>query len=308
MVSSASVQLSKIVDITNCTDVMEEAERIFRYWYDGTSWNAVGECASMVMDMFGGRLAGYHACDTEYHDLSHTMSVVLATARIADGVFLGHGPYPADLTRDLFIAALLHDVGYIRHQGEEDGTGARFTSGHVVRSADFARIHAASSGSTPEGSGCDGEREARLIMATGLRDEFESQAWVDSTEREAGAVLGSADLVGQMGDRAYLEKLLFLYREFVEAGFPGYETEFDMLRKTKAFYEATRNRLDRTLGGLRHAVRRHFLERYGIDRDLYDEAITRQMEYLQSILDDESTNFRKKLKRTGALRDPEAFS
>ena len=31
-----------------------------------------------------------------------------------------------------------------------------------------------------------------------------------------------ADLVGQMSDRAYLEKLLFLYYEFKEAGFPGY--------------------------------------------------------------------------------------
>ena len=100
-----------------------------------------------------------------------------------------------------------------------------------------------------------------------------------------------------MSDRAYLEKLLFLYYEFKEAGFAGYETEFDMLRKTMGFYELTVSRLDGDLGGVRAMARRHFAERWGADHDLYAEAMGRQMDYLQNILDDASTNFRKKLKR-----------
>ena len=110
-------------------------------------------------------------------------------------------------------------------------------------------------------------------------------------------VLASADLVGQISDRKYLEKLLFLYYEFKEAGFPGYDTEFDMLRKTIGFYEMTIARLDVELEGVRSSARKFFAERHGIDRDLYAEAMDNQMDYLRGILDDESTNFRKKLKR-----------
>jgi len=100
-----------------------------------------------------------------------------------------------------------------------------------------------------------------------------------------------------MADRAYLEKLLFLYYEFKEAGFAGYDTEFDILRKTMGFYSLTMDRLDGEFHGVRGLVRAHFAERWGTDADLYDEAMGRQMAYLQTILDDATTNFRKKLKR-----------
>ncbi len=70
-------------------------------------------------------------------------------------------------------------------------------------------------------------------------------------------MLGSADLLGQMSDRAYLEKLLFLYKEFREAGIPGFNTEFDIIRKTVDFYEITVQRL-----------RGPFAEAYGSPRTI----------------------------------------
>jgi hypothetical protein len=286
-------QLASLVDCDDTSAVIAEARRVFSFRHDETSWGAIEAAAGDILDLFAGKFPGYHACDTEYHDIHHTTMVFLTTARIADGLGFGREPFPADLSRDLYVAALCHDVGYIRAIDEEGGTGARFTSVHVRRSADFVLKYAHRWG-LPEASA---SRIFRLVNATGLRGEFGEQAWDGSREREAGMVLASADLVGQMSDRKYLEKLLFLYNEFKEAGFPGYDTEFDMLRKTMDFYKLTIERLDVELEGVRSLARKFFAERHGIDRDLYTEAIDHQMNYLRNILDDESTNFRKKLKR-----------
>lgn len=288
-----SVQLSRLVDGDNPVAAIAEAGRIFRFWFDEAVWEPVGRVAADIVELFSGHFPGYHACDTDYHDIRHTTDVLLATARIADGVFLDRGSFTPELAQGLFIAAVCHDTGYIRKSDELGGTGARFTSVHVQRSADFIRAYGSRWGLDAAHAGS----AARMIFATGLKGEYGEQDWAAVREREAGAVLASADLVGQMADRAYLEKLLFLYYEFKEAGFPGYETEFDILRKTMGFYELTIKRLDESLGGIRSFARKHFAERWGVDRDLYAESMGRQMDYLQSILDDASTNFRKKLKR-----------
>jgi len=288
-----SVQLATLVDGEDPRAVISEAERILGFWFDEATWSPIGAVAADIVDLFAGRFPGYRACDTDYHDIRHTMAVLLAAARIADGLFIERGPYDSSLVRDLLIAALCHDTGYIRAADEEGGTGARFTSVHVRRSAEFALAF-----SGRWGIGEDSARRiARVIYATGLKGEYDDQAWADEQEREAGSILASADLVGQMADRAYLEKLLFLYYEFKEAGFPGYETEFDMLRKTMSFYDMTVSMLDGRYNGIRSLARRHFAERWNVDRDLYDQSMKRQIDYLRGILDDESTNFRKKLKR-----------
>lgn len=293
MGSIDSVQLARLVDGETPLAVIAEAGRIFKFWFGETDWEPIGTLAADTVDLFAGRFPGYRACDTEYHDLRHTMAVLLATARISDGLFIEKGPFSLALTSRLYMAALCHDTGYIRTIDEEGGTGARFTSVHVGRSAMFVQAHGDRWGIDQEAA----KSCARIIQATGLKDEFDEQAWVDADERQAGAILASADLVGQMSDRAYLEKLLFLYYEFKEAGFLGYETEFDMLRKTMDFYQTTVDRLELSLGGVRAWARRHFAERWDIDRDLYAESMERQITYLRGILDDASTNFRKKLKR-----------
>lgn len=288
-----SVQLARLVDGENPVAVIAEAERIFKFWFGDDDWNPVGKAAADILELFAGRFTDYRACDTDYHDLRHTMAVLLATARISDGLFIEKGPCSVALVRNLYIAALCHDTGYIRTIEEEGGTGARFTAVHVSRSAMFAKAHR----ERWDISEADAKCVARIILATGLKGEYDEQAWADADERQGGAILASADLVGQMADRAYLEKLLFLYYEFKEAGFSGYETEFDMLRNTMGFYEMTIDRLDGDLGGIRVAARRHFAERWNLDRDLYAESMARQIDYLRGILDDASTNFRKKLKR-----------
>ena len=50
-----------------------------------------------------------------------------------------------------------------------------------------------------------------LIACTGLRVVIDNIKFQSKTEKLLGCMLGTADYLGQMSDRTYLEKLLFLY-------------------------------------------------------------------------------------------------
>lgn len=247
----------------------------------------------LTRDLYSGLLPGYKACNTEYHDFNHTCDVLCATIRMCDGALSQGVEFEQSLMLDIITAAMLHDAGYIQETGDETGTGAKYTKTHVTRSIAFTERERGAF-NISQGSSI---RIGRLISGTDLAVNFPGIPFTDDTERFAGQLLASADLLGQMADRTYLEKLLFLYYEFKEAGFPGYDTEFDILRKTLGFYEMTRNRLFITLGNVSVMALHHFASRYGIEKNIYMESIERQIEYLETIIKDDTVNFRKKLKR-----------
>ncbi len=247
----------------------------------------------LTSDLYRGNFPGYKACNTEYHDFAHTCDVVCATIRMCDGALSQGMRLDEALYRDIVLAAMLHDVGYIQEAGDDSGTGAKHTKTHVARSIAFAAREREAFALSEDQTA----RIGRLIQGTDLAVDFDSIPFEGTAERFAGQLLASADLLGQMADRTYLEKLLFLYYEFKEAGFPGYDTEFDILRKTLGFYEMTRKRLFITLGNASVMALHHFSARYGVHHNLYMESIERQIEYLTEIMDDDTVNFRKKLKR-----------
>jgi hypothetical protein len=110
-------------------------------------------------------------------------------------------------------------------------------------------------------------------------------------------MLGTADLLGQMADRTYLERLPFLYWEFQEANVSGFESELDLLKKTPAFWEFTRQRLVTELGNVARYLKGHFRVRWGVDRDLYREAIERNINHLEFILAHHEADYRRYLRR-----------
>lgn len=286
------VQLSQLVDHSDSAAVLGEVERLFSLTYN-SSIARITHIYECMVRLFKGEFPGYRACNTDYHDLTHTMDVLLTAARLMDGKNCTETPFSAEIAEHLMIAALLHDTGYILEDYDLDGTGAKYTQNHVTRSMVFAERNAANLGLSQD----DLSHVTYFISCTWLQSKLESSVPMNAEEIKAGAILGSADLLGQMSDRAYLEKLLFLYYEFREAGIPGYDTEFDILRKTLDFYQSTLSRLDDTLLGASAYARQHFLHRIGEDENLYQTSIERQMNYLKTILADSETNFRHKLKR-----------
>ncbi len=287
------IEVADLQDYHKPREVFAAVADLFSKSFSNKDFSPIAKVFPIVGRLYEGRFPGYRACNTEYHDYCHVLEVFSACARLLDGAALSKAPFSATDAADVLVAALLHDAGYIQESADREGTGAKHTRAHVARSADFVRVHDAE-------LGLDAGRAARigrLILGTELGSRWEEIEFEDEDERLAAAILAAADLLGQMADRAYLEKLLFLYYEFREAGIEGYATAFDILKKTAGFYGLVKARLDGPLGAASAFARPHFAARLGVDRDLYREAIARQMAYLDSILADDKANFRSKLKR-----------
>lgn len=292
-------QLSSLLASQKPSAIAAEVRGIFTRHYPARRYSRVSHAVNIVRKLFVGSFPGYRACNTEYHNLAHTMDALLASARIVDGFNIQNPPLPPNIVENLFCAALLHDTGYIQESWDTEGTGAKYTATHVERSVNFLMKNR-------DAFGLDDESIrviTNTIRCTGLSVDLGTIPFASDIEQYAGCIMGTADILGQMSDRAYLEKLLFLYYEFKEAGIAGFDTEFDLLRKTVDFYQITKKRLSESYQNIHIYSQHHFKHRHGIDTNLYLEAIERQIEYLEKIIDDDSTNFRHKLKRGPWVHD-----
>ncbi len=303
MQTQQDVQLSRLVDTARPEAVIQEVTRIFASLYPARHFSPVKRSFGIIKKLFNGKFPGYLSCTTEYHDFTHTTDALLAAARLAEGGFDTH-PLSQKLFVNLLLAALFHDTGYIQEAWDREGTGAKYTSNHVERSIVFLQKNASVFSLDDD----DTAIITRLIRCTGLNVDLDTIEFFSGDERYAGCMLGTADILGQMADRAYLEKLIFLYKEFKEAGIPGFNTEFDILRKTIDFYEITLQRLKGPYGGVYQNALMHFNRRFGINANLYMDAIERHIEYLRKIIEDDTTNFRHKLKRGSWIHEAQSVN
>ena len=284
-------QLSHIIDHNNPEEVFNEAKKTFCYNYSDESFLPVEHVYNMMTSLYNGSFPGYRHCNTEYHDFNHVNHVFLTTARMIDGLILHEGLIDETKAINLLIASLLHDTGYIQEENDLEGTGAKYTVIHVARGIEFTKknykLLNLESKNIPA--------ITSLIECTNLSSNPIDILLGD--DFLCGGIIATADIIGQMADRLYLEKLLFLYYEFVEAGIEGYNTAFDILKKTHMFYKSTMDRLNLKLCAFYELNRYHFKGRYNINENLYMTAIENQMNYLNKIIHDSDGNFRNKLNR-----------
>jgi hypothetical protein len=134
------------------------------------------------------------------------------------------------------------------------------------------------------------------LKCTGLNVKINDIQFVSSENELIGKMLGTADLLGQMADLRYLEKLPILYKEFLEAGITDFNNEFDFMQKTPEFWEFTQERFVKELGNVDRLMRDHFRVRWGIDRDLLRETIQRNIDRLKYLLRHHPTDYHRYLK------------
>jgi hypothetical protein len=142
-----------------------------------------------------------------------------------------------------------------------------------------------------------------MIHCTDLAVDITTIAFPSPSVELLGKILGVADLLAQMADRTYLEKLLFLYQEFREGAVGGYESEEDLLRKTVGFYNFITQRIETQLDGTDRFMSSHFASRWDIHKNLYHEAIERQKNYLLQILEMPDSDPLDHLKREGIVNN-----
>lgn len=249
-----------------------------------------------VVHLFRGEYPGYRAINTLYHDLSHTLDVFLCAVRLLHGAHVAGIALTAEDIIRVMIAALMHDVGYAQLLND-DGTGAKYTKIHVNRSVEFMRRHLAE-------RHLPAEWAASLEPMIRCTDPALSPCKIhfpDEKSRILGQLVGTADLVGQMADRTYLEKLLFLYFEFKEAHLGNYHNMHELLNGTQHFYETTQLKLDSEFAGLYKLLEPHFKDWFGIAHNYYLESIHKNMDYLARIIQLNEAEYLTLLKRGGIV-------
>jgi hypothetical protein len=167
-------------------------------------------------------------CDCPYHDLQHTMLVTDVGQRILQGRQLARGDLNAHQWIQAIVAMLFHDVGYLRMLLPADSqersivspegatvrppkgsTDAFMTPFHVTRGAMFIRERFAQ----------DPQIDTTMVMDCIEMTRFPvppNQAY--QVTDTLPALVRAADLIGQMADPQYLQKLSRLFAEFVETG------------------------------------------------------------------------------------------
>ena len=246
-----------------------------------------------IKKLFEGNFIGYRKCNTRYHDLRHTEDCTLEFARIMHGAYLnGKVLSKAGINLGL-ISALMHDTGYIQKVGDARGTGAKYTRTHVERSVEFTERYFSIKGYPIS----DYTYCKNCLYCTGLSVKINSIQFISEENELMGKILGVADLIGQMSDWNYLEKLPSLYSEYQEGNVAGYEKEFDLIKETPEFWKFSQARFANELGSVDRFLKDHFRVRWGIDRDLDREAIEFNMSRLNYILKNFPSEYRRFLCR-----------
>ena len=277
--------------------VFEEVRRIVAATNAQPDFTVLSKVFADVVKLFRGEYPGYQKCNTWYHDLKHTTDCLLAMARLIHGASLNGLPLP---DRDVVLgltAALFHDTGYIQSDDDLEGTGAKYTLVHVERSVAFMEKYFGQAGFSSR----DLDYCRCCVHCTGLEMRIEAIWFESAYHRQVGCMLGTADLLGQMADHTYLERLPFLYREFKEAQVPGFESELDLLRKTPAFWDFTQFRMVSELGNVNRFMLDHFRAWWGLNRDLNRETIEGNIAYLKFVLENHESEYHKYLRQESLI-------
>jgi hypothetical protein len=291
------LQLSILVNMEHPQSVLDEVRTITLMMFPQFDFSQVDRVFKDIVRLFSGEYPGYRKCTTEYHDLRHTTDAFLAMARLMHGVMVGGKELTKEWVNLGLICTLMHDTGYIQTLDDEYGTGAKYTRIDTRRSIGFMDKYLAESGFPME----DFRYYPQILICTGLDKKVSEIDFRSQHTELLGKMLGTADLLGQMADRIYLEKLLFLYHEFKEARMVEYDSEIDLLKKTFKFYDMTKKRLAAELGGINEYMHYHFKVCWNVDRDLYMEAIEKNIEYLKFLLENHEKDYREHLSRSGVV-------
>jgi hypothetical protein len=290
----AEIQLANLVHMESPQAVLDEAIIVVEYLSPDMDPVAIRSAFNQTVSLYQGDWEDIQGCNTDYHDLKHVTDCFLAMVRLFHGAWETGIHFSSRQAHQGLVAALLHDSGYLQNSEDTEGTGAKYTSCHVRRSMDFLQKHFAAFGlQESEIHAC-----ISMIHCTDLNCDLASVPFPDKTIEQIGKMLATADILAQMADRTYLEKLLFLFYELDEARIDDYEDELDLMKQSKDFFIRMADRFETQLSASNRLMIHHFKARWKIDKDLYQRAIDNQQAYLTKILTAVSDDPRDRLRRS----------
>jgi len=287
--------VTNTVKVSSPRAVRNAVKSIYESLYPQSSFDAVWFAFHDFERLFYGHSPNYHAVDTTYHDVQHTLDMTLAAARLIAGYerSVEHidrlGSRRAELG---IVCSLFHDFGYLRHKVHDrtSRNGAEFTRSHVTRSGQFLESYLPSMGLDEFAP-----IVAKIVHFTGYEihpDEIELD---DPKDSIVGHLIGTADLLAQIADRCYLEKCRDrLYPEFVLGNVAierqegqtlvRYKNGNDLLAKTLEFFRASaQHRLDSTFNRAYRYIEAFFED----GENPYVHCVKKNLNYLRTVIEND---------------------
>jgi hypothetical protein len=244
-------------DTKSASAVAKATQAAFARMFPATQTGLIERLFIDVEAMFDGRYLDYQPIDTPYHDLEHTLQVTLCFAEMLAGRHAANIE-PRMNERQFLLglaAALLHDTGYLKLRSDLNGTGAKYTFTHVLRSCAVASSYLPTVGVSLEE--LDGVLGA--IRCTNPTTQIRRLHFQSPIEGLVGCAVATADYLGQMSAPDYLADLPLLFAEFEESddftGVPPehrlYRSVDELIAKTPHFWRTSvLPKLDNELLGL----------------------------------------------------------
>ncbi|MBN1306165.1 MAG: hypothetical protein JXA13_17135 [Anaerolineales bacterium] len=242
--------------ILNCHEIViacaiEELKHAYRRAYTNLEpgiGDIVGWSARLALENIANS-------DALYHNVSHTVMVIMAGLSIIEGKHLKEGRVTPQDWMHYMIALICHDIGYVKGVCQADsenhfttgigdemvelppgGTDIALTHYHVDRSKRFV-LERFGKGSLMEVTkGLDAEIIAAYIEKTRFPAP-EDEMGADNSDY--GGLVRAADFIGQLGDPNHLCNAPALFYEFEEIGANermGYKDPGDLRDKYAKFY------------------------------------------------------------------------
>lgn len=219
-------------DTTSTETVTEATLVIARQLFAGAPETFIREIFAGAEKLFNGGYLDYQACDLKYHDYRHTLQVTMAYVDLfAARQISGEPPFTHRQFELGLATALLHDSGYLKLRSDHQGTGAKYTFCHVLRSCALAASLLPSFGIKSE--------EIDLVLGAirctgpstaGMRLRFNRH-----DDHVLASMVATADYLGQMSADDYPDELELLFNEFAESdaflGIPSSKRVFKNARQ-----------------------------------------------------------------------------
>ena len=207
--------MNNVPDKLTVASVKEILDASFARMYPGREITFGPRMLRDVEAMFEGRYLDYQANDMPYHDLSHTLRVLVCYAQIMEGRHnAGIEPRMTSRQHELGAAAVLfHDTGYLKLRADRDGTGAKYTFTHVLRSCSFASSYLPSVGV----SLAELDSVLAMIRCTAFTQGARHFHFQEPIEGIVGCAVATADYLAQMAAPEYPDSLKNLFAEIEES-------------------------------------------------------------------------------------------
>jgi hypothetical protein len=191
--------------------------------------------------------------DALYHDLEHTVLVTLVGQEILHGKQLQEGTVSSSDWAHFIISLLCHDLGYVKGVCSQDDAAQRAYSTGVDHDRVILKVGATDASLTPFHVNRGKRYVAEVFAHQPLLDCDRLQHHIELTRfpvppgelhQDTSSYAGlarAADLLGQLSDPHYLEKIPALFHEFEEVGTNrslGYRHPGDLRKGFPGFFRA----------------------------------------------------------------------